>query len=261
VAFGIIAYLLLAAHEEARRRRVRVYPVVGSAWLLLLTPVFLAWANEVVNTLSPPDPGKTAALAAAGVLICVFLAATLALWVRWSRLYGMDPDLLDGAEPEPGFAQSLGSVGILLVLMACAAVLHGALRSEPAYRAAFDRAAGRLVMLGDYCAALLESLRARLAEEGLLAPAAALTAAVSGVVLLLHALARYRVTWARGVLYGVWFLAALGCIGTVGFMALRNPPGTWTGTMVLGGLAALAIAGRVIVALARPADWLEGKTG
>jgi hypothetical protein len=260
VAFALIAYLLLAVHEEARRRRIRVYPVVGGAWLLLLTPVFLGWVDEVVATPSPPDPGKTAALAAAGVMVCVFLAATLALWVRWSRLYGMDPDLLDGEEPEPAFAQSLGSVGLLLVLAACATVVHGALRGNPAYQESFARAVGRLQLMGDRCAALLEVLRARLAESGRLTLAAALTASASGGLLLLHALARYRVPWARSVLYFVWLLVVLGCLGGIGFMAVMHPLGTWSGIMVLGSLAALAVAGRVIVALARPADWLEDAT-
>jgi hypothetical protein len=257
VAFGLIAYLLLAAHEEARRRRIHVYPVVGAAWLLLLSRIFVGWVEEAVYMLSPPDPGRTAALVAAGVMIGVFLAATLAVWVRWARLYGTDPDLLEGEEAEPGFAQSLGSVGILVVLAACATVAHGALRMHAVYQESFGRAAARLSALGDRCGALLLSIREALADSGRLQLAAGVTAGVSGCVLILHALARYGVAGTRSVLYGLWVLVALACVAGVGVLVVMFPLGTWSGPMVLGALAALAVAGRALVALARPGDWLE----
>jgi hypothetical protein len=252
-AATLVLFMLVCVHEECRRGRFGVYPLVGTFWILLLLPLAVLWGSAVRVRPTPPSSGRIPALAIIAVLLVVLFVAAVALLVRWWRGDGPDGEEA-GHLPSSQVswaAHSLGVLGLVLCVVAGAAVLHGALAGNPAYYGQFVRAANTSVLLLEGATARMDALIRALESQGNLTLAAVTVAIASGAVLALHFLARYRITWARTALYVLWFTAALGGAGIVGYMLARQVPGTWPGTQVAIALFLMALVVRTLVALLR----------
>jgi hypothetical protein len=250
-AATLVTFMLVCIHEECRRGRFSVYPLVGTFWILLLLPLAVLWGNAVRVMPASSPSGTIPALAITALLLVALFVAAVALLLRWWRRDGSGEDEA-GRLPSSQVswaAHSLGALGLVLCVGGGAAVVHGALAGDPAYYGQFMRAANSSALLLGGATARMDVLIRTLESRGNLTLAAATVALASGAVLALHFLARYRITWARTALYVLWFAAALGGAGVVGYMLACQAPGTWPGTQVASALFLMALVVRTLVAL------------
>lgn len=258
-AAAVVAFLLIAVHEEARRGRTALYPLVGTTWLLLLAPCAVAWTRELRSMPSPPPPGKIAVLVGAALLLVILCLAAVILWVRWWRLRTERPgEAADTPESRDatGAARSLGSIGLVLCLCGCAVVLHAALVGNPTYARHVDSAAGALTWLAYRAAFWIEYLRSRLEVGHSVAGASAALAGASGGLLLLHLVSRHRVRWARSVLCALWAAAVLAGAAAVGYMLSKRAFGTWKADHIVVSVLLIVLLVRTLVAVANARTWL-----
>jgi hypothetical protein len=257
-AAGLTLFLLVSICEEARRGRLEAYPLLGSFWVLIIVPLLAGWALEVRATLSPPAPGRVAALAVTGILLAALVAATAVVWAHWMRaVRRRRAETLGGAmerRPQSWAAHTLGSLGLALCLVAGAVAARAALAETMARRlAGVGAAAAELV---DRVAADVDALHRALQKHGDLGTVAVTMIAASLALLLLNVLARYRIASARRLLYALWFALALCAAGGAGYVLHEHPLGTWTPAQVVTALLTALVLGRTVAALASPGSWL-----
>jgi len=260
-AAALIAFFLIGLHEEARRGRAQILPLVGAVWLLFLIPFGKAWALLVSAPAHPSAPGRTAALAIAGALLAALLVGAAALLAGWrTHLSRPSPAGLHVAAGAKAWtARSLGSLGVLGCLIGSAIVIHGALGGNPLYDRSFAWAVERAGILANNAAAAVDSLKAALEKRGDLGVGIVALVAVSSAALFLHFLAGFRVPWALYAAYGLWFAAALCGGAAIAYMVHHWPLGTWTPAQLFWGLVLTAVVARVAAALANPRSWLGAR--
>jgi hypothetical protein len=258
-AAALTAFGLICIHEEGRRGRTEVYLLMGSVWTLLLVFLIASWVEQARATLHPAAPGRAAALAALAVILAGLSAAALALWTarRPASRATEEPAAADAAEsPKAWAAHSLGSLGLVLSLSMCLAILHGSLAGHPGYDRFFRWAAERAAVAVVKVAAAVDVLKEALDTRDELGRAVAGLAFACLAVLLLNYLAARRVSWARGSLYLLWLAAALAGAAGIGYMVHLWPLGTWTAPQLFWGLLLAASVVRICAALLSPRSWL-----
>ena len=265
VAALAVAYVLVLVHEEARSGRPAAYPLVAAVWLALLAPLAAALAGELRAVVRAPTAARAVALAVMGLLLALPAWAALCLLARWWRLRRVGS--LDEADQSPRAKRSraagraLGTLGILLTLIGCALVSHGALRGVPAYERHAARAAGAAVALADGAASGLAALRQAPPNARAVQAAGLAGAAAAVLLLILHVLARHRLFLLRCALYSLWFMLGAGGLVVLAIVQGGRPPGTWSVGQVIAALLVGAFVFRVAVALASPGRWLVRAPG
>jgi hypothetical protein len=266
LAAALVGYLLFALHLETRSRRVAAYPLVATAWILVLLPTTVFWARAVASLQSPPDPGRPAALAAVGLLLAVLTGAALLLLGRWWVLRrrlsadGADRDEAAAADAtdshDPlGVARGMGTVGLAFWILVGACVLRVSLSGslpEPGALPLLPRAVGQLAMT-------VERTKLFMAHTGHPGLAAGLLAGISALGLFLHVIARREVRWARVGLLVYWSAVVLAAMVGAGYVLSLIP----FGRLGAGALLAVVLVGtilvRAIVALACAHSWLPAR--
>jgi hypothetical protein len=250
-AAAVIAFLLVCVHEECRRGRIEVLPIVGAVWTAAAMQLAVAWGAEAASVMRPFDPGRLVALAIAAVLVTAVLVSALAVWFRWRRLRREGPYLAQQAQVGAWASHSLGALGLAGCLVLGLVVLHGALRESDGYRSQFAALADAAQRLAQATALAVESLRETLALRGDLRRGAGALAAVCVALLALHFLARYRVRWARWLVYGLWWAVVLGGAVGMGHALTRPSFGTWPPAQVAALAAGSAVWLLILAALVR----------
>ncbi|MFO8006114.1 MAG: hypothetical protein R6V05_00095 [Candidatus Brocadiia bacterium] len=256
LAAAAVLYVAGVLSFEARRGRMATYPLVAALWTLLATyaisrclvDLFVFWGQPWARTLA------TALLMVPAVGV---LSAAGALWVRWWRLAVIARAELDRVEQSPprgGPAFALGSLGVALCAVATAVVLHGALRTIPAYAAEATLVAEAVRGLAMQAVGAVAREAAYHAPEGTVAAAVALGVG-SAVVLAVHLLARSGSLYWRAALIALWGAIVLAGVGLAGYALARARIDTWgPGELVwvlLGGLVVM----RAVIALANVRRW------
>jgi len=197
-------------------------------------------------------------------VLLLLAAATVTVWVRWWRLRrgtsGVGEGMLDRADPL-GAAHSLGSIGLVLVLVASAAVVYAALAASPGAQPALARLAQAAAGLRDRLALSVETARVRLTVYGWLGLVAGLLTGASLVVLSLHLAGQQRRGVARVVLFALWSGGALAGAAVGAYLLLQVTPGLWSGARVAAAILLAVLVVRALVALGSLARWagLGGK--
>jgi len=259
IATGMVVFVLIALHEEVRRGRRGLYPVVTVVWLLLVVPLAFSLVTELVSQLETGSTYRSAVLGAATGILAVFLIAATALWTGyWRRGEMQRPDVTGVATPAhpTSTADSLGSIGLVLCVGGGLLVLHAALMQTAPYAELADRAARSLYWLVDRIAFHIEYARAKLEMRQSIQGVSIGLAAVSTAVLALHLVARHYVAWARNGLLALWTGMALAGAVAAGFILSRRPFGTWGPQHVVGALLLAALLVRIVVAVANARSWL-----
>jgi len=254
VAGLLVAYLLVAVHEDARQGRPEAYPLVAGCWLLLLMPHVLGWMTMLRASRRPFEAGRSTALVLAAMVLAVLLVAACMLLWRWWRLVRSRPDADEEPEAsdDSGAAHALGSVGLAAWFLVFVVALYVAFTGrQPA--AALTPALGSLA---NSLALSVESVKYRLQNAGSLSAVTAGVAFASVLLLALHMLSRRRVAWARTALCIFWSGVILLSVGAAGYVLSRHPLGQWSRGELAAGLLAAAVLARVLLALANGRSWL-----
>jgi len=253
-AVALTAYVLVSIHDEARRRRVAVYPAVALAWLMVLWPQGQTWV--LLLTAPPGDVSgggswRVALMITGPALLALALGACV-LTVRWLRAQRLD-EMVDVERDRFGVARTMGWLGLIVWPVVTGLALYAGTTGRPL---TYDLMPP-VRRLAEEAAWQVEQGRQLL--DGWLLPGAVVLGGVCLALLALHALAQRRVRGMRMALLGVWGGVMLAA-ATLLLLALRAVPiGEWSVWRVACILVLTAGMLRAAVALACGRAWLAGR--
>jgi hypothetical protein len=262
-AVAMIVIVLLAVHGEALRGRVKVYPLLGLVWVVMVGVLGLGWWLEARATDLPAAPGRLPALAVTGILVLLLALATVTVWVRWWRLRARAADeeeLQDNGDPL-GAAHSLGSFGLLLVAAASSAVVYSALKANPHFAVPLAQLAGAAVDFKDWLAFGVETARTHLTFYSTIGVAGTVLAAASLAVLSLHFASRHRWRGVRAMLVVLWSAAVLAGAVLSAHVLGQVPIGQWSAARILAAILLAAVLVRALLAIGSVAALLDVRPG
>lgn len=257
VAAGLVVYMLVGVCYEARQGRVSTYPLLGTFWALLVAYLGAVWGRAAAApALSRP------VLAAAAIPVVVLAGATAAVWIRWWRLAGNQAHVGEPVRDEGGgrSASSLGTLGLMLCGIGTLMLLHGFLRTDPAYA---ERARRWLEGAQSVLDGLVDgvALRTVHAGPGESAMTALLLAVAAGAVLIVHTLARHQSRTFRAVLCALWFAAVAVGVGAGVYALVEGEPGRLDAARLLGGFGVAVVMVRAAMALVNAPSWITSRAG
>ncbi|MFO7955516.1 MAG: hypothetical protein R6X33_00240 [Candidatus Brocadiia bacterium] len=256
VAAGLVVYMLVGICYEARRGRVSTYPLLGVFWVLLVAYLGTGWLRAFrASGLSRP------VLAASAAPVVVLAGATAAVWMRWWRLAGKQANVgepvRDGGSGGRS-ASSLGTLGLVLCGVGTLLLLHGFLRTDPAYA---ERAGRWLEGARSVLDGLVDGVARRTVHAGAgeSAMTALLLALAAGAVLIVHMLARHESRTFRAVLCALWFAAVAVGVGAGVYALVEGEPGRLDAARLLGGFAVAVVMVRAAMALVNAPLWMTSR--